>query len=249
MDLIPLSYLDTTLLLLFTMAGAAFTTGVGMGGGIIVIGAMSIFLPIQALIPIHAIIQGGSGVYRSFVFRKTFLKKFVVIFILGSLLGYWIGINFLITLHDAVLKFILGLGIILLSFTPNFKLNQVSKLSIFTCGAITGFLTLFIGVMGPILGTFLSSFLKDRYFIVGTLAWCMTFQNLGKALIFTKTGFDYQPWILLITFLIAASYIGVTVGKKLLDINNNEWFQKILKVTALILGGKLIVESLYFYSS
>ena len=157
-----LDYIDTRLLLLLTMIGAGFTTAVGMGGGIIVIGAMSLFLPIHVLIPIHAIVQGGSGIFRAFTFRKTFLKQLFLIFVLGTLLGYAIGTNFLIALPDFALKLILGMGIIFLIYMPGFKVRRVSFMSIFACGSLTGFLTLFIGVMGPILGTFLTSFLSNR---------------------------------------------------------------------------------------
>lgn len=224
--------------------GAAITTSVGMGGGILIIGTMSLFLPIQTLIPLHALTQGIAGVNRAFIFRKNVMKRFFIIFTIGTLFGLTISSNIFVTLSENTLKLILGIGLIVLNFLPNFTLTELPKKAIFSIGSATGFLTMFIGVMGPVLGIFLNSFVKDRHMIVATIAWCISFQNIGKAVIFTNIGFDYEPWLFLILLLTIFSYLGTIMGKRLLDKNNNELFKKILKGVILILASKLILEAL-----
>jgi len=239
-----LSLIELFLLVLCCFIGAAISTSVGTGGGLVVIGAMSLFLPLTALLSLHAVVQAGSGFIRAFMFRNSFIRRFFLLFILGTLFGYFFATQFLITLSEAHLKLILGFGIIVLSFLPKVKIGKMSDSKIILIGVITGFLTMFVGVMGPILGIFLASLAKGRHEIVGTIAWCISFQNFGKAVIFGGIGFDYTPWMLLIIILIVFSYLGTLFGKKLLDKSNNELFQKILKIVILTLGSKLIIEAI-----
>ncbi|MBU0924444.1 sulfite exporter TauE/SafE family protein [bacterium] len=246
MELLPnsITLFDLFLLILFCFIGAAISTSIGTGGGLVVIGAMSLVIPVTALLSIHAIIQSGSGILRAIMFRNSFYKKFFFLFMFGTLFGYFFATQFLIVLPEYFLKLFLGLGIIILTLIPNFKIDNISNSKIIIFGAITGFLTMFVGVMGPLLGIFLSSFLTNRHIIVGTLAWCISFQNLGKAIIFGGLGFDYTPWINLILILIVFSYFGTLFGKKLLDKSNDELFKKIIKIVIILLGGKLVIESI-----
>lgn len=239
-----LTYFELFALILCCFLGAAITTSVGMGGGILIIGGMSLILPIAALIPIHALTQGIAGINRAYIFRKDVMKLFFILFILGTAIGFTLAINFLVTLSEDNLKLILGIGLIVLNFLPTFKVNSIPRKSIFFTGSVTGFLTMFIGVMGPIVGILLNSFIKERHIIVATVAWCLSFQNIGKAIIFTNIGFDYTPWLILILLLIIASYFGTIVGKRMLDKSNNILFKKVLKIVILVLASKLIFEAL-----
>lgn len=241
---LPLELFDVFILILCCFLGAAISTSVGSGGGLLVIGGMSMILPPTTLLSIHAITQSGSGLLRSFIFRKSFFRKFFVLFMLGTFLGYILSIYFLISLPDYIMKLILGVGIIVLNLLPNIKFKKVSDISIILFGASTGFLTMFVGVMGPLIAIFLAAITSERHLIVGTLAWCVSFQNLGKAIIFGGLGFDYFPWILLIIILIFFSYLGTLVGKKVLDKFNDGLFEKVLKAVILILGSKLIYDAL-----
>ncbi|NVJ52849.1 MAG: sulfite exporter TauE/SafE family protein [Campylobacteraceae bacterium] len=241
---LPLELFDISILIICCFIGAAISTTVGSGGGLLVIGGMSMILPPTALLSIHALTQSGSGLLRAFLFRKSYLVRFFLLFMVGSIIGYILSIYFLISLPDYVLKLSLGIGIIVLNLLPNLKFKKVSDFLIVIFGIITGFLTMFVGVMGPLIAIFLSSILTKRHLIVGTLAWCVSFQNLGKAVIFGGLGFDYTPWIFLIFLLILFSYLGTLAGKKLLDKSSNKLFKKILKVVILILGSKLIYDGI-----
>lgn len=248
MDFLPesIDLFELVILLITCFIGAIISTTIGTGGGLIVIGGMSLILPITALLSIHASVQAGSGLLRAFLFRDSFLKKFFVLFIFGSLIGFFFSTQVLISLNEHILKLLLGLGIAILTLIQNFKIENISNLTIVFFGIITGFLTMFIGVIAPILGIVLSSMLKDRHLIVGTLAWCISFQNFGKALIFGQIGFDYSSWIILILLLIFVSYLGTIVGKRVLNKANNIFFEKILKIVILFLASKLIIEALIY---
>lgn len=244
---IPLELFDIFILILCCFIGAAISTTIGSGGGLLVIGGMSMILPPTTLLSIHAITQSGSGLLRAYLFRNNFYLKFFILFFIGTLLGYILSINFLISLPEYIMKFFLGVGIIILNIFPDIKISKPSNLFIILFGIVTGFLTMFVGVMGPLIAIVLGSFLKDRYLIVGTLAWCVSFQNLGKTIIFGSLGFNYLPWIFLIFLLILFSYLGTLFGKKILDKTNDILFKKILKVVILILGSKLVYDSINTY--
>ncbi len=204
-------------------------------------------LPTNAVIPIHGIIQSGAGIIRAIIFRRSIVRKVIFLFFIGTLIGYGFSIHFLIALPEYMLKLILGLGIIILNLLPKLKFQSVSNSSIIIIGTITGFLTMFIGVMGPIIATFLLTFMKQRHIMVGTFAWCMALQNIGKTIIFGSLGFDYLPWVFLILILIISSYIGTILGKRLLDKSNDVLFKKMLKITIITLGSKLIYDAFLLY--
>ena len=241
---LPLELFDVIILIVCCFAGAAISTTVGSGGGLLVIGGMSMILPPTTLLSIHAITQSGSGLLRSILFRKSFFIRFFLLFMLGTFLGYFLSIEFLISLPEYMMKLFLGVGIIVLNLLPNIRFKKVSDYYIVFFGCVTGLLTMFVGVMGPLIAIFLSAMTSERHMIVGTLAWCVSFQNLGKAIIFGGLGFDYLPWIFLILLLILFSYLGTLTGKKLLDKSNDKLFKKVLKVVILILGSKLIYDAL-----
>lgn len=246
MDLLPesIGLYELFILIISCFIGAIISTTIGTGGGLLVIGGMSLILPLTALLSIHACVQAGSGLIRAFLFRNSFLHKFFILFFLGSLFGFYLSTAVLISLNENILKLFLGLGIVILTLIPTLKIDNISNVTIIFFGTITGFLTMFIGVVAPILGILLTSLLKDRRLIVGTLAWCISFQNFGKALIFSQIGFDYSSWIILILILVLVSYLGTLMGKKVLDKTKNQLFEKILKIVILLLGTKLIIESL-----
>jgi len=246
MDLLPASIdlLELFILIISCFIGAIISTTIGTGGGLLVIGGMSLVLPLTALLSIHACVQAGSGLIRAFLFRNSFLRKFFILFFLGSLFGFYLSTSVIISLNENILKLFLGLGIVILTLLPNLKIDNISNITIVFFGTITGFLSMFIGVVAPILGIILTSMLKDRQLIVGTLAWCISFQNFGKALIFSQIGFDYSSWIILILILVLVSYLGTLIGRKVLNKTKNQLFEKILKVVILLLGSKLILESL-----
>ncbi len=246
---LPIDTIDLIILLISCFFGSLITTSVGAGGGLFVIAGMSMVLPATTLLSVHALTQAGAGLVRSFIFRKSVIFKIFFLFLLGTLLGYSLSIHFLVTLPEYIMKFILGLGIITLNFLPKFQIKKVNNYMIILVGTITGFLTMFIGAMGPIVILFFSAFINNRQFIVGTLAWCVSFQNLGKAIIFGNLGFDYSLWLFLIVLLILVSYLGTIIGKKLLDKSNDVLFKKILKIVILILGSKLIFDSINIYVS
>lgn len=238
-----LTHLEVILLIVCCFLGSAITTTIGMGGGALVIAGMSLVLPINALIPIHAFVQGVAGINRAIIFRKHVLRLFFILFISGSIIGLTIAANLLVTLSEDNLKLFLGSGLLILNFLPRFKIYKLPKRTVFFTGFSTGFLTIFVGVMGPILAIFLNSFEKERVAIVGTVAWCISFQNISKAVIFSNVGFDYTPWLVLIVILVLVSYLGTILGKKLLAKSNNEVFKKVLKIVIFILAIKLIIES------
>ena len=83
-------------MLLFLMALAALATSIisgiiGMGGGVLLISLMSLFLDYKLLIPIHGIVQFVSNSSRCFMLRKHIRKDFFVPFLLGVPLGFMIA--------------------------------------------------------------------------------------------------------------------------------------------------------------
>jgi 2-octaprenyl-6-methoxyphenol hydroxylase len=66
LGLVPAGFL--VLLAAFT---SALTAIAGIGGGVVMLGAMASLLPAPAIIPVHAVVQLGSNVGRAFLLRRA----------------------------------------------------------------------------------------------------------------------------------------------------------------------------------
>ena len=60
---------------------------IGMGGGILLLTAMTFFLAIDVIIPIHGIVQLVSNSTRAGILRKHIIKRLLLSFSLGVPLG------------------------------------------------------------------------------------------------------------------------------------------------------------------
>ena len=220
---------------------------IGMGGGVLLLSAMTFFLPISVIVPIHGVVQLVSNSSRSLFLRTYLRKKLILSFSLGAPLGA-IGSTYLITQITNKHYFFLAISLTILFalFRPkNVKIDLPEKY-FFIIGLTVGFLGLLVGATGPFIAPF---FLNERFSkeeIVANKAMVQTIGHLVKIPAFLSIGFFYQDYLALIGSLIIATIIGTKIGTKLLGKINKNLFNRLFKGALIFAAFKLLFK--FFYS-
>lgn len=226
-----------TLLIAVSFLGSFITAAFGIGGGAVVLAALATLLPAMAVIPVHGLVQVGSNAGRTYLFRREIYRSAVEPFLLGSLIGIALGSAFVVQLDAGTLQITLG-AFILWSVVsrPPALLRKSAALT----GAISSFLTMFVGATGPFVATYLKSIELNRVQHVATHATFMTLQHLLKTAAFGLLGFAFARWAGLIVLLILSGFLGTMVGRRVLFRMNEARFKLVLNGILTILALRLI---------
>ena len=111
-------------------------------------------------------------------------------------------------------------------------------------GALQTFLSLFVGVSGPLTNAFLirEELPKDR--LVITHGITMTATHLCKVAVFGFVGFSFSPYLHLIAAMIISATLGSWAGTQLRGRLPEERFKKIFKALITLLSIRMIVSAL-----
>lgn len=220
---------------------SALTAAFGVGGGVAMLALMGLFLPVAALIPVHGAVQLGSNTGRAWHQRAHIRAEIALPFILGSLAGAAAGAFFVVQLPDALLKLILGLFIIVVTWASIPGFDRLGRAGITIGSAVTAVITMFVGATGPLLASFFSKILpNDRKALIATHAAGMTVQHLLKIVVFGLAGFAFAAWLPLIAAMIASGYLGTVYGTRLLANLPEETFRQWFRIGLTVLAFDLL---------
>ena len=94
MDWLPdgLGQFDLWVLVSMSAFTSMMTAAVGIGGGVLLLAIMAQILPVQALIPVHGLVQLGSNGNRAYMTRQHIDWKMSRLFSLGAIVGAVISV-------------------------------------------------------------------------------------------------------------------------------------------------------------
>lgn len=207
------------LILTITALLAAVLSGVlGMGGGVALLGVMTAILPAPVVVPLHGVIQLVSNCTRTLALLRHVVWRVVAVFAPPLVLGLafatalWSG-NKLNYLRPVV-------GVLLLAFValrrraP--KLRNLPTWTYAPLGLVTGFASVWIGAVGPLLAPF---FLRDDLEpeqIIATKAACQSISHLLKIPAFVVLGFEFVGHGELLLTLVVVVIVGTLIGRAIL---------------------------------
>lgn len=242
MDLITLPGIGATTagaLVLLSFLSSAITASLGGGGGLLMLGAMATVMPAAAVIPVHGLVQLGSNGGRALLSRRHLMRRVTMWLLAGAALGAAAGSVVLLSLPVQVLRLSIAIFILLVVWLPlpSFEAAPRTALATGAFGALTGFLSLFVGATGPIVGAYIQRIAANRFAIVATVAACMTGLNVLKLAAFSAVGFDWLEWLGLALLMIASGGLGTWCGLRLLGRLSDRAFGRAFKLllTALAL--------------
>lgn len=226
------------LLIVASFFTSALTAAFGVGGGVAMLALLGVFVPVAALIPVHGAVQLGSNTGRAWTQRAFIRWDVAGPFVAGSLVGAAVGALVVIQLPDSILKVILGLFIIAITWTKIPGIARLGRAGIAAGSSVLAILSMFLGATGPLLNAFFAQiFAGDRKTLVATHAAGMTVQHLLKIAVFGLAGFAFARWLPLVAAMIASGYLGTVYGTRLLERMPEKtfafWFRIFLTLLAL----------------
>ncbi len=197
--------------------GSFIAAAMGLGGGALVLATMALFLPPAVLIPLHGTVQLGSNFGRAALLRSHILTEIVPAFLIGTILGAAIGVQFVIALPISLLQAVLAAFILYSTWAPKFRASSPGKTTFFGLGLLGAFVTMFVGATGPLVAPFTAAASDQRQQVVATHATLMTIQHGLKIIAFGVVGFAFGPYLPLLAGLLVCGFAGTYTGRYLLD--------------------------------
>lgn len=236
---------DVSLPIAALLVGTSFVTSMmtgalGLGGGVMMLALVASVLPAAVVIPVHGVVQIGSNFGRSVVMRREVEWQRVLRFAAGSLLGVLAGAMVATELPRGVLLTLLGLFVLWSCWSPKLKPHNVPMNAFLGVGAVTSFVTMFLGATGPFVAAFLSPEKLGRKGVVATHAASMTIQHSFKVGAFTALGFAFMPWLPLTLAMVALGFLGTLMGTRMLDRMADRNFATAFRVVLTLLALQLV---------
>lgn len=212
------------------------TAAFGIGGGLMMLAIMTFLMPVAAIIPVHGAVQFGSNAGRCFVQRRFIAVPELCAFAFGGLFGAAAGASVVVELPEPVLLVALGLFVIAATWVKLPALQTMGLRGFAVTGAITTFITMFVGATGPLnLAAFEKSF-ADRKRLVATLAALMMAQHALKLAAFGTAGFLFGPWIPLISAMMITGYAGTLSGSHILHRASEKTFRSGMRLIMTVIA-------------
>ncbi|MEM9599374.1 MAG: sulfite exporter TauE/SafE family protein [Acidobacteriota bacterium] len=219
---------------------SALTAILGIGGGVLLIALMPGLLPAAAVVPVHGVVQLASNASRAWFARRHIAWGPVAPFAVGALLGAALGSRVVVQLPERWLPFLLGVFILLVTWTPVGRLRLPGRF--FTIGAVQTFVSLFVGAAGPLVSPLLLREGYDHAKVVATHGAVMTLLHGLKALTFAYLGFSFGQWWPLLLGMVVAVTAGSWAGNRLRDRLPEANLKTAFKVLLTVLALRLLVQ-------
>lgn len=244
----------TLLILLSVVLITATISGVfGMAGGLMLMGALTLAMPVSAAMVTHGAVQFVSNGWRAILHRKHIAWRIIVLYGAGSAIAA--GVLALATYQPSKAWVYLLLGLVPgLAWLPSksLRLDAARTPDAVLCGlSVTG-LNVLAGVSGPLLDVFFVRTELTRHQIVATKAATQAFSHTVKMVFYgapllgaTATGMP--PWwffALAAPLAMIGAWLGGFVLDRLSDVNFRNWTRWI--VTAL--GVVYLVQAAFLFA-
>jgi uncharacterized membrane protein YfcA len=234
-----LSYFDLTILVSMSAFTSMMTAAVGIGGGVLLLAIMAQMIPVQALIPVHGLVQLGSNGNRAYMTRQYIDWQMSRLFIMGAVLGAGISVWIVVQLPLDMIRLCVAFFILFLVWGPKPKAMILSNSKLVFAGAMTTIISAFVGATGPLVAAFVHRQNMGKLPTVATFAACMSFQHLLKALVFMSVGFVFQDWLLVVLLMIASGALGTWVGLYVLKSLSADVFKQLFRWVVTLLALRL----------
>ena len=222
---------------------SCLAAAVGMGGGILLIASMPGFVPLNAIIPLHAVTQFASNGSRM-VFGWSHVDwRLIPPFLAGALMGAWLGAEIYRDLNLDWLPGIIGVLILVITWFPLPKVHGSGKLALLALGFYQTGLGMVVGATGPLGASVLRHYNTGRDWLVVNTAVYMTVNHGLRIIAFGFIGFSFGPWLWLLLGMVLAGILGSWAGTKLRSRIPQATFQRWFRVLVSLLAVRMILLS------
>lgn len=219
------------------------TATFSLGGGSLMIIAMTLVMPPVVVVPVHGCVQLGSNVGRAFTLRDHIQWKFILWVTLGAVIGSVLGGRFAYLIPENWFSAAIGVFVLVTTWLPQPKFITGSRAVQFVGGAIVSALGMVVGAAGPLVAAFVRG-IPDRRQLVATHATLNAFQHVFKVVVFVAMGFAFRQYLVLVVAMVLAGFAGTTVGSRLLTRVPEKVFRLAFRVLLSLAAISLIRRAL-----
>jgi uncharacterized membrane protein YfcA len=232
-----MSFLTAAFVIAAAFVTATLSGVFGMAGGLVLMGALALVLPVSAAFVTHGLLQLVANGWRAVLHRRHVRWDIVGWYALASFVAGAVVSLIALTPSKPLLFLLLGL-VPGLTWLPQkwINLDAAKPPQAFVSGlSVTG-LNLTAGVAGPLLDIFFIRTELTRHAIVATKAATQVFAHLAKIVVYGAPlvaggGKGLPPWQVFL-FAVPLSMLGTVVGGQILDrlsdVNFKRWTRLIV---------------------
>ena len=188
---------------------------VGLGGGFLLLTILPSFIPLNALIPLHGLVQLVSNVSRAYFGYEHIQYRVIPKFLIGSFIGVSL---FSFLLYIISLKYIpifIGTYILLSLWSKKFNEKIKNHENYYIIGFLQTGLSVIVGTTGPLTITLLLKDFQDKNKVITTAAVLMSITHILKIVVYFYFGFLFVDYLYTILAMITGSIIGSYFGTKI----------------------------------
>lgn len=244
MDILSLGYTALAILVAATVLSALISSVTGMAGGILMFTAMGVYIPMQALIPIHGAVQVFANSSRSWLLRQHLRGSMCLPFTAGALLGATLTTAFIARYLSELIPLMILCALIGYTLLRPAQLPQIKlrDSQFFWVGLATGSVGIIAGAVDPLLAAF---FMRDdlqKEEVVANKSMMQLVTHLTKLPAFIYLGFVFQDYITLIVVFSIAAIIGSQAGVVLLRMISRDWFFRLMRWGLALAGIRVLYQ-------
>lgn len=225
------------------LANGVWNTAVGSTGGV-AFATLAATLGPAVAIPVQSIVEGTSAGYRIWYLRDEINFGFVGAFAAGGLLGGALGFPVLrFTLASGaedLLTLLVAVVILAMTWLPLARQMSRSRFGPSMAGAITTFLSLFVGGMGAPISAAVESRGEPHPVVVATYTTAIYLQYVMRLALFGLTGAIIRDHLGLIAAMIVASLVGTWIGGRILFRVDPDRSRRLFRFTVTIIAFVMI---------
>ncbi|MFC1649290.1 sulfite exporter TauE/SafE family protein [Patescibacteria group bacterium] len=221
-------------------------TIIGFGSSIVIIPVFLLFFPLPETLLFAGIIHVFVDIWQTILFKKSINYKVLIYFGVPSVIAGFLGAQMLLGANHVLI--IRSLGVLLVIYgvfeliKPNFKLAN-SKFHNLLGGSVSGFISGFSGIGGPVRSMFLQAFdlpEKQYLFTAGLIALLVDITRIST---YVSRGVALPSELkMLIVVLMPISLLSAELAKKVVERIPHNLFKKIVALFLIISGVVLFVR-------
>jgi uncharacterized membrane protein YfcA len=227
-----MSHLAAIFVIVMAFVTATLSGVFGMAGGLVLMGALALVLPVQAAFVTHGLLQLVANGWRAVLHRKFVRWDIVGWYALASLAAGVVVSLLSFTPSKPLLFLLLGL-VPGLTWLPQkwINLDAARPRQAFLSGLTVTGLNLTAGVAGPLLDIFFVRTELSRHAIVATKAATQVFSHLSKIVVYgmpllAASGKGMPPlwvFVLAVPLSMAGTVAGGRILNRMTDVNFKRW--------------------------
>jgi uncharacterized membrane protein YfcA len=227
---------------LFLLAAAFVTatlSGVfGMAGGLMLMGALALVMPVKAAFVTHGLLQLTANGWRAILHRRYLRWRIIGLNAIGAVAAGAAVAAISFTPSKMLLYLSMGLVPVVL-WTPKrwIRLDAARPADALGSGLLITGVNLMAGVAGPLLDVFFVRTALTRHTIVATKAAIQSLSHVAKILVYgapllaAKGQTGMPPWwffVLAVPLSVAGTVVGGRILERMSDVNFKRWTRLIV---------------------